>query len=224
MKSSPSSDEEGTGIEIDLSNVAPEPAVPAEVFGPGEMRHKLDFSENLSMMKIGDLIPYWRNPRRVTDEAVNQLAESIRQYGYQQPIVVDENDVIIVGHTRYIALQRLGVTEVPVLKSTSLSPEEVKQLRIIDNRVAEYTTWDLDKLMTELAAIDNGQAVAYFPDLVGDVMDEVAAQQAYEDDKWSKVDNSVEFTCPLCFHSWEMKVTRDALLGGLLKVEDMVAE
>lgn len=183
------------------------------------VRHGVEMGE-LVTMKLEDLIPYWRNPRRVTDESVNLLAESIRKYGYQQPIVVDADNVIIVGHTRYIALRRLDVTEVPVLIARTLTPEQVKQFRVIDNRVAEYTSWDFEKLMAELGAMDVSAALPYFPDVLGDVADTVGEQTRFLEEKWSKVDNVVEFVCPDCFHSWEMVVTREALMTGVLKVEE----
>ena len=179
-------------------------------FGLGELVTK----------SIEELIPYWRNPRRVSDESVNLLAESIRQYGYQQPIVVDSDMVIIVGHTRYVALRRLDVTEVPVIIATSLTPEQVKQFRIIDNRSAEYTSWDYDKLMVEISALDSNAMLPHFVDVMSSAEDSVTADRSYLDEKWAAVDDQVEFICPSCFHSWEMKVTRDALLGGVLKIEE----
>lgn len=174
----------------------------------------------LITMKLDEIVPYWRNPRRISDENVNLLAKSIADYGYQQPIVVDVDNVIIVGHTRYTALRRLDVTEVPVLVAKSLTPEQVKQLRIIDNRAAEYTSWDYDKLMDELAQMDAGHALPFFQEVLGDQMDATADEEAYLETKWAQVVPQVEFICPACFHSWEMTVTREALLSGILKVED----
>ena len=90
-----------------------------------------DVIETISLDKVR---PYWRNPRRVTEDAVNQLIASIREYGYQQPIVVDSDYVIIVGHTRYAALRRMEVTEAPVRVARSLTPAQAKQYRVLDNR------------------------------------------------------------------------------------------
>ena len=79
------------------------------------------------MMKIGDVTPYENNPRN-NDAAVNAVAESIRQFGFRQPIVVDVNHVIIVGHTRLKAAQKLGLKEVPVLVADDLGEEQPKTI------------------------------------------------------------------------------------------------
>jgi ParB-like chromosome segregation protein Spo0J len=92
------------------------------------------------VLSLDDIVPYWRNPRVVTDDAVNAVAESIERYGYTQPIVVDAENVIVIGHTRYAALRRLGATEAPVMTVTTLSPTQVKQLRVIDNKAHELTS------------------------------------------------------------------------------------
>src|SRR5690348_363088 len=96
-------------------------------------------------LKVADIKPYFRNPRRITEEAVNAVAESIQRYGYVQPITVDSDNVIIVGHTRHRALQKLGVKQVQVYVS-DLSEEKAKEYRLIDNRTSEMTTWDHEAL------------------------------------------------------------------------------
>jgi site-specific DNA-methyltransferase (adenine-specific) len=169
-------------------------------------------------LSIDEVIPYWRNPRRVTGEAVQALSQSITEFGYQQPIVVDEDMVIIIGHTRYTALRRLGVTEVDVLVADWLSDPQVKQLRVIDNRVAEYTSWDLDVLVRELEDADSELMKALFSDIV--LGDDAQGDKNYVVDnrdfsqEWEDVDDKVEFVCPSCFHDWETVVTRDDILKG----------
>lgn len=88
------------------------------------------------MMEITSLQPYERNPRK-NDKAVNVVANSLEQYGFQQPIVVDNDRVIIVGHTRYRAAKQLGYTEVPVLVAKDLDDKQTKAYRIMDNRSNE---------------------------------------------------------------------------------------
>jgi len=99
---------------------------------------------------IESVIPYARNPRK-NDEAAAKVAASLKEFGWQQPIVVDSDMVIIAGHTRLLAAQRLGMTEVPVAIADGLSPEQVKAYRLADNRVAQEAEWDNDLLALELA-------------------------------------------------------------------------
>ena len=107
---------------------------------------------NIIMMPIGDVHPYPNNPR-VNKEAVDKVAASLKAFGWRQPIVVDSNNVIIVGHTRLQAAKRLRMKEVPVLVADDLSEEQVKAYRLADNKTAEFAEWDMDKLGDELADI-----------------------------------------------------------------------
>lgn len=173
-------------------------------------------------MALDAIKPYWRNPRRVPEEAVNALVESFKNYGYRQPIVVDVDGVIIIGHTRYAALRKAGVAEIPVLIADNLDENQVKELRVMDNKVSEYTGWDFEALVEELEGMDASLRAQFFPDVPlstegGEItiemggMDEVAAEGA-------PVNEQVGFVCPRCFHSWEMKVTRAAIFRGKLQV------
>lgn len=96
--------------------------------------------------------PYAHNPRS-NDPAVEAVARSLQEFGFRQPIVVDEAGTIIVGHTRYKAARRLGWTRVPVHVATGLSPTQVKAYRIADNQTAELADWDHDRLVRELAEL-----------------------------------------------------------------------
>ena len=107
----------------------------------------------LETLKLADLVPYANNPRK-NDAAVNAVAESIRQCTYITPIIVDENNVIIAGHTRYKALKALGAEEVQCLICDGLSEEQKKKYRYLDNKTGEKATWDLMKLEVELEGID----------------------------------------------------------------------
>jgi DNA modification methylase len=103
----------------------------------------------IQMWSVDRVLPYKRNPRR-NDEAVEKVAASIKEFGFKQPIVVDKESVIIVGHTRLLAALRLGMKEVPVLVATDLSPAQVKAYRLADNRVHEEAEWDEELLALEL--------------------------------------------------------------------------
>lgn len=107
---------------------------------------------DIKQMKLSELTPYENNPR-YNDEAVEKVAESIRQFGFNQPIVVDENNVIVVGHTRYKAAESLGLEDVPVYQLKGLSEEKINAYRIIDNKTSEFADWDWAALDEELRNI-----------------------------------------------------------------------
>jgi DNA modification methylase len=94
--------------------------------------------------------PYPRNARKITDEAIAKVATSLREFGWRQPIVVDVEDVIIAGHARLLAAKKLGLVEVPVHVATELTPEQVRQYRLMDNRSHDETAWDYELLTAEL--------------------------------------------------------------------------
>lgn len=98
---------------------------------------------------IGNVRPYEGNPR-INDEAVVRVAESIREYGFRQPILCDADMVIIAGHTRLKAAERLGLGTVPVIVCEDLTAEQAKALRIADNKVAQASCWDNKLLIQEL--------------------------------------------------------------------------
>jgi DNA modification methylase len=104
------------------------------------------------MRPIGSIRPYENNPRR-NDAAVDAVARSIQAFGFRQPIVVDEAGVILVGHTRYKAALQLRMTEVPVHVAVGLSPEQARAYRLADNQTATLASWDDDKLVQELAQL-----------------------------------------------------------------------
>lgn len=109
---------------------------------------------------IDSLIPYARNPR-VNQQAVDAVAASIKEFGFRQPIVVDEDRVVIVGHTRLLAAQKLGIAEVPVVVAKDLTPQQVKAYRLVDNKSHEKARWDYELLQIELQELDlNMEALA----------------------------------------------------------------
>lgn len=111
---------------------------------------------------LDEIHPYEDNPR-VNDGAVDSVAASIREFGWRQPIVVDRNGVIVIGHTRLKAAQKLGLKTAPVHVADNLSDEKIKALRLADNKTAELATWDYGLLDAELAALtDAGIDMAEF--------------------------------------------------------------
>lgn len=159
---------------------------------------------------INEIKPYWRNPRVIPDEAVEAVKASIEEFGYVQPIVVDSKGVIVIGHTRYIALRRMGATQVEVVRA-SLSERQAKELRIIDNRSAEFSSWDYIKLTEELDEAQSATLRMLYPD--------VNAADVPRDDPFITTPaetgtSAVDLICPSCFHEWEQPVTREQIFEG----------
>lgn len=107
----------------------------------------------LEKRKVSELIAYANNPR-IIDKAVPQVAESIRQCGYITPIVIDEDNVILAGHTRLEALKETGIKECEVIVATGLTEEQRKKYRLLDNKTGEIAKWDKAKLKEEIKDID----------------------------------------------------------------------
>ena len=124
----------------------------------------------VKLRNINELSPYEQNPR-INDAAVDAVATSIKEFGFRQPIVVDEEDVIIVGHTRWKAAQKLGLKKVPVHVATDLTPAQVKAYRLADNKSAEFAEWDMELLPIELADL---QTMDFDLDLTGFSEDDLA--------------------------------------------------
>lgn len=152
-------------------------------------------------VKVNDLIPYENNPRN-NDNAVEPVAKSIKEFGFKVPIIIDKDNVIVAGHTRYKASQMLVLEEVPCIIADDLTEEQIKAFRLADNKVGELATWDLDKLNLELEDLDIDMSDFGFEELNFDEEDETQNitdnreldLDNYEDDKFN-----VE--CPKCgFH------------------------
>ena len=107
----------------------------------------------IEVRKVTDITPYAKNPR-LNDAAVDAVARSITIFGFRQPLVVDKYGVIIVGHTRFKAALKLGMTEVPVHVAAELSPEQAKAYRIADNQTATIADWDQEQLVRELQELE----------------------------------------------------------------------
>ena len=110
-------------------------------------------SMNIVNMPTGDLIPYENNTKIHPPEQVDHIANSIKRFGWQQPIVVDRNNVVIIGHGRLLAAKQMGLQEVPVVYADDLSEEDAQALRLADNKLNE-SPWDFGKLEQELAELE----------------------------------------------------------------------
>lgn len=108
---------------------------------------------NIQQMQIKDIIPFERNAKKHDERQIKNVMESIRQYGIVQPLVVDKENVLIIGHCRLIASKRLKLKEVPVVRMDELTQEQVDKLRLLDNKLNE-SEWDFDILLEDIPTLD----------------------------------------------------------------------
>jgi len=116
---------------------------------------------NIQFIDTLKLNPYKNNPRK-NDQAVDKVAESIKAFGFRVPITVDKNYCVITGHTRLKSAIKLGMTEVPVIVLDDMTEDQIKAFRIADNKVSEYSEWDLDALAIELQEIEMDMSIFDF--------------------------------------------------------------
>lgn len=134
----------------------------------------------IKRVKLSEIRPYEKNPRR-NDSAVDAVAASIKEFGWQQPIVVDKDGVIIAGHTRYKAAKKLKCKEVPVVYADNLTEEQVKAYRLADNKTSELAEWDADLLSEELLDLQDFDMGQFgFDDDLGDSLN--------SESKWRELD------------------------------------
>lgn len=119
---------------------------------------------NIVEIPVDQLKPYKKNAR-FNENAVPKVAESIRQFGFKVPIVVDKNMSVITGHTRLMASKQLGLKKVPCIIADDLTPQQVKAFRLVDNRTSEFASWNYDFLQTELESLNIDLSDFEFPDL-----------------------------------------------------------
>lgn len=107
---------------------------------------------NVIYKKIEEIIPYENNPRN-NENAIDKVANSINEFGFKVPLVLDKNNVIITGHTRYLASKKLGLEQVPCIIADDLSKAQIKAYRIADNKVSEFSNWNEDLLKLEFESL-----------------------------------------------------------------------
>lgn len=137
---------------------------------------------------INDIKPYWRNPRDNTN-AIEAVKQSIQTYGFNTPLIIDKENVIIAGHTRYKALMELGYKEIACVV-LDVDPNKAKEYRIADNKTSELATWDLDKLIPELREIHAIEEFKiYFPELdLSDLLQDSAGAINFQDHTQEQID------------------------------------
>lgn len=143
----------------------------------------------IQMMELEKLVPYANNPRN-NGKAVDAVAESIKQFGFRNPIIVDPELVIISGHTRRLAAMKLGLKTVPVYIAADMTEQQKRAFRLADNRVAELATWDKDLLKQEIA----------------DIMDVDLSDFGFDKEELEGVQRESlgikVHKCPKCGHEW----------------------
>lgn len=138
----------------------------------------------VKQIKLEHLKEYENNPRQ-NDEAVDKVAESIKEFGFKVPIIVDENMKIIAGHTRKKAALKLGLDEVPVIVADDLNEDQIKAFRLADNKVAEFSEWDIELLMSELEEIEMDMEEFGFEEFMSDPI-------SIEDDEEDVLNNDID--------------------------------
>ena len=151
---------------------------------------------------IENVIPYENNPR-INDDAVEKVANSIREFGWQQPIVVDKHNVIIVGHTRLKAAKMLGEKQVPVVFA-DLSEERAKSYRLADNKTGQIADWDFELLEQELdelneMELDFDMSDFGFDSTESEYSGEVEAPESFKE---FSEDTETKNICPRCGYEW----------------------
>tara|TARA_Y100000389_G_scaffold202416_1_gene247634 strand:- start:932 stop:1552 length:621 start_codon:yes stop_codon:yes gene_type:complete len=147
----------------------------------------------VEQIKIEEILPYDQNPRD-NSSAVEKVADSIKEFGWQQPIVVDEEKIILAGHTRHLAALSMGAKEVPVLIAKGLTEAQKKAYRIVDNKTSELAEWDKELLKSEFLAL---QELDFDLNLTGFDLDEIAKMSGEDlmqfDEELDEIDESLEF-------------------------------
>ena len=132
---------------------------------------------------INELVPY-ENNARINDKAVDVVANSIEEFGFKQPIIIDKNNVIVAGHTRTLACKKLGITKVPCIVADDLTEEQIKAFRIADNSSAQVAEWDMDKLMAELETIDYDMSKYGLAEQMAEIEKIIEENKEVEDDDY----------------------------------------
>lgn len=147
------------------------------------------------LKKLDELIPYENNPR-INDGAVKYVAASIKEFGWKVPMVIDSNNVIVSGHTRFKAAQELGITEAPCIIADDLTEEQIKAFRLADNKVGEIAQWDMGKLELEMEELNLDMADFGFIELADLDVDEFFEDAEPKEE--AEPEEEKEVQCPHC--------------------------
>ena len=149
---------------------------------------------NIIEKNINELIPYENNPRN-NEHSVGYVANSIKNFGFKVPIIIDKNNIIVAGHTRLLAAKELKLETVPCIVADDLTEEQIKKFRLADNKVGEFSKWDFEKLEEELQELDFDMEQFGFTseiDFDADIND------FFEEEETKKEKEPKTITCPNC--------------------------
>lgn len=161
-------------------------------------------------MKVEDLIPYENNPRN-NSNAIDKVANSIKEFGFKVPIIIDKENVIVTGHTRLKAAEKLNIKEVPCIIADDLTEEQIKAFRLADNKVSELSSWNFDKLNLEFDEILNFDMSDFGFDLSLDLDTDLgeAVEEKNINNKELNLDdfsdNKFNVICPHCGFSFNVE-------------------
>ena len=150
---------------------------------------------NIIEKNLNDIKPYEKNPRK-NDNAVEYVANSIKEFGFKVPIVIDKDGVIVAGHTRYKASKKLGLEKVPCIIADDLTDEQIKAYRLADNKVGEKSEWDFDLLGEELDGIFDIDMEMFDFDMTEEE-EEINLNDFFEENK-EKEKEKKQIICPHC--------------------------
>ena len=158
-------------------------------------------------INVDELKAYENNPRD-NEPAVESVANSIKEFGFKVPIIITKDNVIVAGHTRKLAAEKLGLKEVPCIVADDLTPEQIKAFRLADNKTAELAEWDfslLEKELEELTAFDFDMTQFGFDESIFEVQEQTKEYKNEElsEDEFSE--ESYQHECPRCGFLWSDK-------------------
>lgn len=188
-----------------------------------------------AIVEIGTITPYWRNPRKNAD-AVAVVKESIKQYGFNVPIMLDEEGVIITGHTRYKAMKELGATHILTVVNKTIDKKLADEYRIADNAAGNVATWDMELLPIEMRDMRIDTMQSFFPAIdITSMMDQIKGSikttivspdamvktkvdlnGTFEERSKQQTEDLVEVTCPHCADDFFIS---QSILQSQLKVQ-----
>lgn len=156
---------------------------------------------------INELVPY-ENNARINDKSIDIVANSIQEFGFKNPCIIDKNNVLVAGHTRVEACKKLGITKVPCIVADDLTEEQIKAFRIADNSSAQVAEWDMDKLMAELETIDYDMEQFGLQEQLNQM--QVDFDNGLDDEEFGDMGVKKHLCkCPVCGHINEEKAFRN---------------
>lgn len=170
----------------------------------------------LITLPVSEIKEYENNPRRISPRAIEGVKHSIQSYGYVQPIVVDMDNVIVVGHTRFLAMKELGHEEI-LVQQMDLPKEKADEYRLVDNRTGEMGEWDQKSLVLELREFEAGLLEGFFPEVDLEIVATTASDvtTANVEDATKAIErvasadprtsHTTKVVCPSCYYEFDVR-------------------